>query len=164
MPRDILFWLEPFQTDAGRWKDFDCLQKYLMPSKYLRYCPWRGNNTCICKHSRLIKRCKTNEWKGEASGEGEKRTFRTELVEKKGELSWICFAWKSLESWDQNQVFMMSEPECFASTVLSPACLLCLCMFIRTIRFVRPGWTQSLCPLKTPRGTLEKYNIFCVST
>lgn len=55
-----LFVLVFVHMDVQRWKDFDCLWKYLEHSKYLWHRSWCGNNTYIWEHSQVIKRYKTN--------------------------------------------------------------------------------------------------------
>lgn len=55
-----LFSLKPSHSNGKCWKDFDCLLKYLMHTKYLRHCSWCGNNTHTFPHSWLIKQNKTN--------------------------------------------------------------------------------------------------------
>lgn len=85
-----LFSLKPIHSNGGAggrlgggggcWKDFDCLLKYLMPSKYLRRCSWAGNNTLSFQHSLLIKQNKINR----ASGKNPERdvALLVGLIEK----------------------------------------------------------------------------------
>ncbi len=77
-----LFVLVFVHMDVRRWKDFDCLWKYLEHSKYLRHRSWCGENTYIWEHSQVIRRYKTN-----GRRERKKETLAARRDDLRGNLS-----------------------------------------------------------------------------